>query len=253
MRHLLSTIALAPVLLLQGRSVRAEVPRLPEPQGERTGVVGSGPVLRLLIVGDSAAAGVGVATQAQALSGGLVSGLSDSFELNWTLLATTGHTTAQAIADLHTIDAAPYDIVVTSLGVNDVTERRSLSQWRRDQQVLIALLRSRFAARHIFLSGLPPMHRFPALPQPLRWYIGSRAKQFDGALRMLAEASPHCEYVPLNFVGLSEGEMASDGFHPGEAIYQHWADEIACRIKAQRPSVIPAKAGIQSIEAQDFE
>jgi hypothetical protein len=32
------------------------------------------------------------------------------------------------------------------------------------------------------LSGLPPMHRFPALPQPLRWYIGSRARDFDRAL-----------------------------------------------------------------------
>ena len=235
MRHLLSTVAFAPVLLWQGRRVRAEVPRLPEAQGERSGIAGTGPVLRLLIVGDSAAAGVGVATQAQALSGGLVSSLCGSFELHWKLLATTGHATAEAIADLNAMDATPFDIVVTSLGVNDVTARHSLSQWRSEQKALITLLQSRFEARHIFLSGLPPMHLFPALPQPLRWYIGSRAKQFDAALRLLADTSPHCEYVPLNFIGLSEGEMASDGFHPGPAIYQQWADEIARRIKAQHP------------------
>jgi hypothetical protein len=30
------------------------------------------------------------------------------------------------------------------------------------------------------------MHRFPALPQPLRWYVGSRARDFDRALEELA-------------------------------------------------------------------
>jgi hypothetical protein len=38
------------------------------------------------------------------------------------------------------------------------------------------------------LSGLPPMHRFPALPQPLRWYVGSRARDFNRVLAELAGA-----------------------------------------------------------------
>jgi lysophospholipase L1-like esterase len=134
--------------------------------------------------------------------------------------------------------SVPYDFVITSLGVNDVTSRHSLSQWRKEQMALIALLQTRFQAGHIFLCGLPPMHRFPALPQPLRWYIGSRAKQFDSALRELAEISPSCEFVPLNFAGLGEGDMASDGFHPGPAIYQQWADEIAQRIRKQHQLVL---------------
>ena len=75
MRHLVSTVALAPLLFWQGRRVRAEVPRLPEPEGERSGIAGTGAVLRVLVVGDSAAAGVGAATQAEALSGGLISSL----------------------------------------------------------------------------------------------------------------------------------------------------------------------------------
>ena len=227
------------MLLWQGRRVRAEVPRLPEPAGEREGVAGDGPPLRLLIVGDSAAAGVGAATQAEALSGGLISALQDAFQVHWKLIATTGHTTANALEDLLAIDAEPYDVIITSLGVNDVTEQHSLRQWRAAQVALLAMLQSRFEARHIFVCGLPPMHRFPALPQPLRWYIGARAKQFDSALQALAEATPRCEFVPLNFFnGIGTEAMASDGFHPGPAIYRQWADEIARRIKAQRQLVL---------------
>ena len=61
-----TTIGLGPVLLAQGHYVRRVTPRLPEPEGLRQGVEGSGPPLRLLILGDSSAAGVGVATQAEA-------------------------------------------------------------------------------------------------------------------------------------------------------------------------------------------
>ena len=231
MRYVLSTIALAPLLLWQGRRVRAEVPRLPEPAGERYGAVGTGPKLKLLILGDSAAAGVGAETQAEALSGGLVQALQAAFEIHWKLVATTGHTTADALIELAAMPIEPFDVVVTSLGVNDVTSQHSIKTWRRQQIDLIAALQSHFDAGQIYLSGLPPMHRFPALPQPLRWYVGSRAKQFDRELEKFAQEVPHCEFVPLNFSGLGTDAMASDGFHPGPAIYQQWANELARRIR----------------------
>jgi hypothetical protein len=86
--------------------------------------------------------------------------------------------------------AERFDVVVTSLGVNDVTGSRSLATWRRQQEQLVELLAARFGARLILLSGLPPMHRFPALPQPLRWYLGSRARDFDRVLAEVAARRP---------------------------------------------------------------
>jgi hypothetical protein len=44
----------------------------------------------LLVVGDSAAAGVGAATQDEALSGQLAVALAPTFRLHWKLLAFTG-------------------------------------------------------------------------------------------------------------------------------------------------------------------
>ena len=65
------------------------------------------------------------------------------------------------------------------------------------------------------------MHEFPALPQPLRWYLGERAKDFNRALMNLSE-SRGAVFVPLDF-SADGGGMATDGFHPGPSIYRQWA------------------------------
>lgn len=237
-RHALATVALAPVLLLQGRHVRRTVALLPEPAGLRTGACGNGPLLRLLVAGDSAAAGVGAQTQESALTGRLVAGLMDSYHVKWKLQAFTGATTVDLLARLEALPAEDFDVVVTSLGVNDLTGRRSLADWRRQQTQLIALLENKFRARHILLSGLPPMHRFPALPQPLRWYVGSRAQDFDGVLAKLADSHARCEFVKLGYAMMDTKAMAADGFHPGPAIYDLWAAEVVRRIVARAPQII---------------
>lgn len=242
LRHALATLALAPVLLVQGRRVRRRVPILPEPEGLRAGNCGNGQHLRLLLVGDSAAAGVGAQTQAEALSGQLVTRLASSFTVHWKLLAFTGATTADILAHLERAPAGEFDVVVTSLGVNDVTGQLAMKQWRRQQRQLIDLLASKFSARHILLSGLPPMHRFPALPQPLRWYIGSRAGDFDRALSAIAKRDSRCEFVKLSYAMMEPHAMATDGFHPGPAIYTLWATEVAHRILQRNQQHFPEPA-----------
>ena len=218
--------------------MRRTVRLLQEPEGLREGDSGSGPLMRLLLAGDSGAAGVGAPTQDEALSGHLVSGLAGSFRVQWKLLAFTGATTADMIDYLQQAPAAEFDVVVTSLGVNDVTGRHSLDEWHRQQGQLVTLLQAKFAARHVLLSGLPPMHRFPALPQPLRWYVGSRARDFDRALARFANGRPGCEFVELDYAMMDLGAMAADGFHPGPAVYRRWAMELAKRITERAPTTI---------------
>ena len=238
LRHTLATLALGPLLLAQGKRVRREVPTLPEPKGERQGTLGSGPDLRLLVLGDSAAAGVGADTQDRALAGQLAVSLAPTFRLHWTLLAFTGATTADLLRRLAREPATRFDVVVTSLGVNDVTGRLSLDAWRRQQLALVDLLRERCGADHIVLSALPPMHRFPALPQPLRWYVGARARDINRVLAELARERPGCDYLELEHGTMDVSAMAGDGFHPGPPLYELWAREAARRIndyKKEKP------------------
>jgi lysophospholipase L1-like esterase len=235
MRHQIAAVGLGPVLFLQGGYVRRVTPRLPEPSGLRQGVAGVGPPLRLLIVGDSAAAGVGAATQDEALSGQLVAALAPDFRVSWKLVATTGFNTQAALQSLQQIPAEIFDVAVTSLGVNDVTGRCGIRKWVKLQAELVELLKSKFGTRFILLSGLPPMHVFPALPQPLRWYLGAQAVSFNKALGDWVKLNDRAEFFPVNFPQVP-GIMASDGFHPGPAAYLIWARHLAEKISKQMAS-----------------
>lgn len=217
---------LGPVLWAQGIYVRKTTPLLPEPPGERQGSVGEGSILRLLIVGDSSAAGVGADTQDEAFLGHLVSGLARYHRVEFCLVAATGSTSAGTVRHLQKIPAETFDIAVTVLGVNDSTGLISEDKFIADQSMLMSLLKEKFGVRRVVCSGLPPMHLFPALPQPLRWVMGSKAKSLDQALEKWLKSEPGCSYLKSDFT-LDPKLMASDGFHPGPEVYRMWGEAMA--------------------------
>ena len=223
--------ALGPWLFYQGRKVRRVTPRLPEAPGPRAGTTGHGPPLSLLIAGDSAAAGVGAASQDEGLSGSLLKALKDDFTVCWRVDARTGSKTVDLLRRLESVDAASYDVAVLSLGVNDVTGGTRSHDFVARQKRLIALLKSRFGVRLVVSTGLPPMHLFPALPQPLRWCLGERAMAFTGLLETVVADDPACHLVTPH---LPEdiAYMATDGFHPGPMAYAAWGREVAAVIRA---------------------
>src|SRR5690554_3944577 len=108
-------LLLAPWILWQGREVRKNTLRLPEADGPRTGQMGSGRPLNLLILGDSAAAGVGCERQHEALSGQLTAGLAQRFQVSWQLWAKSSLTCAGilTLAQQQTSDTM-FDVVVIS-------------------------------------------------------------------------------------------------------------------------------------------
>lgn len=236
--HLLATVALGPVLLLQGRRVRQRTPRLPEAAGPRTGQVGAGPLLRLLILGDSAAAGVGCDHQDEALCGHLVRQLATDHTVHWQLEARTGRTTADTLAHLRTLAPQPADAVLVSLGVNDVTAGLHTATWLAQQADLVAQLRARCGSPQIWLTAVPPMGHFPALPQPLRGYLGAQARRFNTALARWARTQPDVAVLDPA-LPLDLALMASDGFHPGPAAHRAWALAAADTIRARRVSAPP--------------
>jgi len=223
------------VLIAQGLGVRRRALRLPEAAGPRAGEAGAGPQLRLLIVGDSSAAGVGAPDQGAALAGRLVAELGTTHRVAWRLVARTGATTADTIAGLAEIPPEPFDIAVTALGVNDVTRSVPLARWLAQQAALRALLADRFGVSHVIASGLPPMGDFPALPLPLRWVIGRSARRFDAGLARATAHDPGWSHVAFDLT-LNPDLMADDGFHPGPAGYALWALKLAPSIRAALPS-----------------
>ncbi len=226
-----------PVLVAQAMWVVARVTRLPEAAGPREGRAGPGqdgpgqgcPEASLLILGDSSAAGVGVAVQDQALAGRLVADLARDHVVTWRLEARSGATVAGARRMLAALGPAPFDAVVICLGVNDVKNGVRRAAWRAGYAALLDEVRMSVGAVRIVATGVPPVGRFPALPDPLRRVLGARACAFDADLRALA-AGRGARHLPMDFTE-EVGQMAADGFHPGAAIYAEWARRVAAMLR----------------------
>ncbi|QBF83988.1 SGNH/GDSL hydrolase family protein [Shewanella maritima] len=225
----LTTLLLVPVYLLQGKWVRFKTNKLPEPDGVRHGLVGSGKPLSVMIIGDSAGAGVGVAEQQDALSGQLSQALSQHHQVQWQLHAQDGDTSTQLVARLEQVEEFKADYVVISIGVNDVTKRTSSQQWLANLEAIISLLQTKFSAKHILFTAIPPIHQFPALPNPLRWWLGQRAFKLNHLLERNCKlhSKVHFESIPFPFEAKL---MAADGFHPGKEAYHLWGKYMAQRI-----------------------
>lgn len=217
-----------PYLLAQGAWLRKTALVLPEPTGARAGVAGNGPPLRMLLLGDSSAAGVGVRDQSQALSGQITKRLSPHFTLDWVLDAKTGRTTQQMFKRLVKMPAAQYDIAVTALGVNDITKRASRENWLEDTELMWDLLHSKFGVRQIYVSGIPHIGQFPLLPPVMRWILGRQGERYDAGLAQLVADRPECFHIPADLS--LHGLMSKDGFHPGPEVYAAWAERLADQI-----------------------
>lgn len=240
----LAIVLFFPVILFQALWVRKRTEVLPEPEGER--VLASAesvmlPTNTLLILGDSAAAGVGATTQMGALTGLLYSSLAKHGPVRVTLHAKTGFKSEDVLNLLHGMPTERFSSALVSIGVNDVTKYVSLKRWRQNINAIVELLTSKFDCENILFTALPPIHSFPALPQPLRTLLGFRAFLLNHALSECVTACTYAEM--LHVTGLNEGGnmkdiqqsglMAKDGFHPSTKGYEVWAhsalEKLTCR------------------------
>lgn len=238
----LARLALAPLLLAQGALVRRRTPRLPAAGGPDQGQAGQGPVrLRLLIVGDSSAAGVGVRDPDQALAPQLAHALVPVLAssplgagaVSWQLVARTGLNAEGALALMAATRLQPADLLITVLGVNDVIERTSSLAWLRMLDAIRGHARHRAKVLHTVHCAPPRMDLLPLLPQPLRWYLGHHAAQLDAGLRRHVRQAHRRSRFVLPFDPAHESAadwLAEDGFHPNAALYRRWALALADHI-----------------------
>ena len=224
-------ILCSPILIPQGLYTKYKTPRLAEADGARQGILGSGAALGLLICGDSAAAGVGAELQSQALSGQLLQLLQAQYQCAWALEAKSGYTSAQLIQHLEQLNPQAFDIAVVSIGVNDVTKPISVTAWMKNIEKIHALLTEKFSVNYVIYTAVPPMQQFPALPFPLRYFLGKTAQQMNQQLQAKYAQQKQSTVLSMQ-LPIERQYMASDGFHPSPVAYTLWAEHIIALIQA---------------------
>ncbi|WP_309103676.1 SGNH/GDSL hydrolase family protein [Microbacterium sp.] len=218
------------VALAQGMWVRRRIELLPAAAGPMTGIEGSGLASRALeigILGESTAAGCGVAAHREGFAGALARSLSATAAapVRWQVVGRHGATASRIRHRLLPRLDGAFDLVVVLAGANDVLSRRSDEEWRDDLTAIVEDLRER--SRHVVVAGTPPFATFPTLPRTLGRYLAARGAELDEVSRQICDATPGARFAETDAGLVDASFFATDGFHPGAHGYERWADAVA--------------------------
>ena len=232
-----------PILLFQAIHTRRTTIRLPDAEGKNQGrqlgnkltQKSKSTAATLCIIGESTVAGVGTDKLENAIGARTANSLSNLLggPVAWSSHGVNGirikgildEVIPQVIRSYSNLmkknKAAKTRIFLVCIGANDTTKLTSIRKWRwRLAELVLALSRLDSHAKIIFTS-VPPMHKFSALPQPLRFMIGQRAKQLQKALEEHHFANRYFLVMPALFSSVKEG-LAEDGYHPSTSGYAEW-------------------------------
>ena len=221
--------AMLPLTAIQGLWLRRKATRLPGAPGERRGSTGEGDGLQLLALGDSIIDGVGTQHTNASLPVQFAYLLAEETgrTVHWRIEGKTGLDIESVLARLDSIEpGAEFQMILISVGVNDVTGLSSTRHWRRNLDLLLNRLETRWPGIRIIFAGLPPMSLFPLPPQPLRFSLGLRAALLDSISVKLISKHQNAVHVPTSINPQTHG-FCEDGFHPSAESCTLWARELA--------------------------
>ena len=239
--------ALLPVLLplayRDGKRVLAAVPRLPDAREPAGTVPGPGPAVRVLLIGESTMAGVGVATHDRGFAGHLARtlGAGWSREVQWWVEGHSGFTLKRLLAEvIPDLPPRPADLIVLGMGANEAFKMNTPAGFRRDMRATLTALRQRFGTGvPILIPNMPPIREFPAFTPVLRFTLGNMIECFGAELERLIPEFPRT-FFDARLLRRAEWEERSgvrgaehwfsDGVHPSELTYRHWAQDFGAFI-----------------------
>lgn len=230
----------------QGKRIKENVPHLPEANGP-TGMVKADSTtektLRLLAIGESTIAGVGVKEHQEGFTGTLANELSSLFQTNvsWKVYARSGYTAELALKKLMAkITEDKADLIVIGLGANDAFTLNSPKKWRKDISNIIEHLKGKYPDASIAFCNMPPIKEFPAFPFLIKLVIGNLIELLGGELKKIVAGYDNIFYadevITLKTwmkryqIAGEESEFFSDGVHPSKLTYQTWAKDFADKI-----------------------
>ena len=193
-----------------------------------TSIPATGPI-HYLALGDSTGAGVG------ARDGGYVLRLFNRLQeeragSTLTNLCVSGATTVDLLRDqLDRGVATTPQLITVGIGINDVGHGIPVEQFAANYATLLGRLRKDTQAV-IVLSNLPDVSISPNIPQSLRFQYQQTIQEFNRRIDQLANEHG---IVVFDVYTITHEELpnhpeffSADQFHPSDAGYELWADEM---------------------------
>ncbi len=241
------------VLLGQVEAARRTIPIAQAPPPRSDGLYGSrfgGHPLRMVMLGDSSAAGFGALRARQTPAALIATGLSRRLTrpIRLTSLAVVGATSSMLV---HQVDEAlevEPELAVILIGINDITHRAG--QAASVRHLADSVRRLRQAGVTVVVGTCPDLGAVQPIRPPLRWVARSWSRQLAAAQTVaVVEAGGRTvslgELLGPTFSAQPHRLFARDRFHPS-------AEGYALAASVLLPTVVAAlrtPAGPQRVEA----
>ena len=235
------TIPLLPIMYFQGKKIRSSVPALPEATGTE-GKAEKNPnrTLKLITIGESTIAGVGVDTHEEGFTGTIAKELSQKLDtdIEWKVYARSGYT-ARLITQriIPKISEQTIDLIIIGLGGNDAFTLNTPTKWKSDIQKLILALKNKFGDVPIAFTNMPPIKEFPAFTELIKFTVGNLVEILGKELKQVTQNQQNVYYYARTItlkswikeleIEASSSDFFSDGVHPSKLTYRAWAMDFA--------------------------
>ncbi len=214
-----------------------DIPRGPE-------VLGSGPALTYVVMGDSTSIGQGA-------------DYNDSYALASARKLAAGHrvkfvnvgisgATAKSVLDIQLPKAVKYkpDIVLLAVGANDATHFTSGKSIQQSLQRIIDGLKQANCNVRIVVTGSPAMDSTARFPWPAKQLMGLRTKQVNAAFAPIIRENgltlaPIAAKTRAAFLA-DPTLLAADKFHPDDRGYALWIPVINQALDQALKTPLPA-------------
>ncbi|MEO6509164.1 MAG: GDSL-type esterase/lipase family protein, partial [Patescibacteria group bacterium] len=211
------------IFLLVAEAVLAILGNKPyphNPDGKPTNYGQSGKLLKYVVMGDSTAAGQG-ADYKKGIAVGSAQHLAKEYQVTLTNFSKSGSVTQDILKiQLKKAIHSNPDIVMISVGGNDVTHLTSVNSIYHDTAKIVSELIKNNCNVKIVLTASPDMGSPPKLLQPLRHFAGIRTGQINKSFyKVIQENSltlaPIAEKTGTLF-RKDTSLFSTDKFHPNE-------------------------------------
>lgn len=234
-------LPLLPIMYFQGKDLKENAMRLPAAKESSGRVdIGSDQTLKVLLMGESTMAGVGVEFHKDGFAGSFARELSSISQSNveWQVFAQSGFNLKQLIKHvLPKVPISDFDLIVIAMGANDAFQLNSPKTWRKNIEKLIDRCQEKFPNTPIGFCNMPPIKLFPAFPATLRLTVGNLVELFGKELIQICTEKNKVYFdsqtIDLNdWLHQLDGDQNtdsffSDGIHPNKLTYKIWGEEFA--------------------------
>lgn len=206
-----------PFLIAEAKKIRDSKPSLP-PLSEK--LVLNGGAKRLLVFGESTAAGVGASQVETTIAGHLQHELESDFTVY--CLGKNGLRVREAVDFFHQNIWNPpqaQEGIALFLGANDCFKLTKPKDFFRQLSSLIDLFRKELSPSWVYLADIPPVHLFPAFSKEMKKQLKIQRHYLQKEMAAISQREKNILFEPIS-LDLSEKFFSVDGIHPSDYGYQ---------------------------------